>query len=474
MSKTKIVCTIGPACRSTDVMERLIAAGMNVARLNFSHGTHAEHGEVIAAIRHIASKLGHPVAIIQDLSGQKIRIGQIKGGSVVIQPGSLLTLTTRQVPGDEHEISVTYSDLPRDVGRGDTLLLNDGLLELEVLETTSEDIKCKIQIGGVLGSHKGINVPTSSIKAPAMTDKDREDMAFGIQQQVDYVALSFVRKASDVLEAKGFMEERGCAIPVIGKIEKHEALENIDEIIEVVDAVMVARGDLGVETPLEKGPLVQKLLIEKSNVAGKPVITATQMLRSMVDNPRPTRAEVTDVANAVLDGTDALMLSEETAVGKYPVEAVAMMAKIAEHAESALPSDAWTQRPNAKRVKPMEEAVGYAACELARDINAASIITFTHSGGTARQVAKNRPLHPVLALTPQEKTYRCLSLVWGVIPILTEATRDTDQMVETALAEALKSGLVQRGQKVVITAGAPVGVPGTTDLIKVRTVGRQG
>ena len=340
MSKTKLVCTIGPASRSTDVLERLIAAGMNVARLNFSHGTHAEHGEVMAIIRHVANKRGKPVAILQDLSGPKIRIGQIGAGSVQIQSGSTLTLTTRQVPGDEHEISVTYPDLPRDVGLGDTLLLSDGLLELEVLETTTKDIKCKIQIGGLLTSHKGINVPASSIKTPAMTDKDREDLAFGIQQQVDYVALSFVRKASDVLEAKGFMEERGCDIPVIGKIEKHEALDNIDEIIEVVDGVMVARGDLWVETPIESGPLVQKLLIEKSNVVGKPVITATQMLHSMVDNPRPTRAEVTDVANAVLDGTDALMLSEETAVGKYPVEALAMMAKIAEHTESALPFDA--------------------------------------------------------------------------------------------------------------------------------------
>ena len=470
MPRTKIVCTIGPACRSTKVLEQLMAAGMNVARLNFSHGTHSEHGELITTIRHISSTLGQPIAIIQDLSGPKIRIGQIAAGSVHIESGASLILTTRQVRGDEHEISVTYSDLPKDLSPGDTLLLSDGALELEVVETTSEDIKCRVQIGGLLSSHKGINVPTNSIKAPALTDKDRDDVAFGIQHDVDYVALSFVRKASDVLEAKRFIEERGGAIPLIAKIEKHEALSNIDEIIEVADGIMVARGDLGVETPLEKGPLVQKLLIEKSNLAGKPVITATQMLLSMVDRPRPTRAEVTDVANAVLDGTDALMLSEETAIGTYPVESVAMMARIAEDAESGFPFDSWMQRSDAKRVKLLEESVGHAACDLAEQINAASIITFTHSGSTARLLSKNRPRQPILAPTPSENTYRRLALVWGVVPILSEIATNTDEMIERALNEALKSGLVQRGQSVVVTSGVPVGVPGTTNLIKVHVL----
>ena len=470
MLRTKIVCTIGPASHSTDVLERLISAGMNVARLNFSHGTHAEHLEVIAAIRYISDSLGQPVAILQDLSGPKIRIGQIAAGAVDIVSGDLLTLTTRQVPGDGQEISVTYPDLPKDVATGDTLLLSDGLLELEVVETTSEDIKCKVQIGGTLSSHKGINVPTSSIRGPALTDKDRNDLAFGIQHDVDYVALSFVRTASDVLQAKRSIEEQGGAVPLIAKIEKREALNNIDEIIEVADGIMVARGDLGVETPLEKGPLIQKLLIEKSNLAGKPVITATHMLRSMVDNPRPTRAEVTDVANAVLDGTDALMLSEETAVGRYPVQAIQIMARIAEDAESGFPFEAWRQRADIKRVKPLEESVGHAACDLAEHIDAASIITFTQSGSTARLVAKNRPRHPILAPTPLETTYRRLSLVWGVIPMRSETARNTDEMIESALSEALKSRLVQRGQRVVVTSGVPVGAPGTTNLIKVHVL----
>jgi pyruvate kinase len=376
-------------------------------------------------------------------------------------------LTNRQVPGDEREISTTYPDLPKNVLPGDTLLLSDGALELEVLETTNTDIRCKVVIGGPLSSHKGINLPNRSIKAPSLTDKDREDLVFGIQQQVDYVALSFVRTASDVLEARHLIEERGGDVPLIAKIEKHEALNNIDEIIQVADGIMVARGDLGIETPLERVPRVQKMLIEKSNRAGKPVITATQMLRSMVDAPRPTRAEVTDVANAVFDGTDAVMLSEETAIGKYPVEAVAMMAKIAEDAESGFPFDVWMERAAAKSGVAPAEAVGQAACHLARDVSAAAIVTLTQSGSTARLVAKHRPRHTILAPTPLEKTYRRLSQVWGVTPILSESMANTDELIAKALSAALESGLVHHGQRVVITAGAPVGVRGTTNLIKV-------
>jgi len=464
--RTKIVCTIGPASWSPEVLERLIRAGMNVARLNFSHGTHSEHGEVITAIRRIAAQLDQPIAILQDLAGPKIRIGEIEAGSMTLESGSVFTLTARPVLGNEREVSITYPDLPKDVQPGDTLLLSDGALELEVLEATGQDIKCRVIIGGPLSSHKGINLPTRSIKAPSLTEKDRDDLTFGIEQEVDYVALSFVRSAADVLEAKRFMQERGSAIPVIAKVEKHEALNNIDEIIQVVDGVMVARGDLGVETPLERVPLVQKMLIEKSNRAGKPVITATQMLRSMVDNPRPTRAEVTDVANAILDGTDAVMLSEESAIGKYPEEAVKMMARIAEDAESGFPFDAWGQRFEAKSEKALPEAVSQAACKLAENINAAAIITFTQSGSTAQLVAKYRPRRPILAPTPLERTYRRLALIWGVVPILSEAMKNTDEMIDKAFAATLKSRLVERGQKVVITAGAPVGVPGTTNLIK--------
>ncbi|HEX3034091.1 MAG TPA: pyruvate kinase [Thermodesulfobacteriota bacterium] len=466
MPRTKIICTIGPKSQPPEILERLIRAGMNVARLNFSHGTQSEHGEVITEVRSISKRLGYPVAILQDLAGPKIRIGEIEGGSITLESGETFILTNRQVKGNKHEVSITYPDLPKEIQPGDTLLLSDGALELEVLQTDGTDIESRVIIGGPLSSHKGINLPTRSIRASSFTNKDKNDLAFGIEQEVDYVALSFVRAASDILEVRRFIEDRGCDIPIIAKIEKHEALEKIDEIIEAVDGIMVARGDLGVEIPLEKVPLVQKMLIEKSNRAGKPVITATQMLRSMVDNPRPTRAEVTDVANAILDGTDAVMLSEETAMGNYPVEAVEMMAKIAEDAELGFPYHLWIYRFESKNVKTVPEAVSHAACSLAENIDASSIVTFTYSGSTARLVSKYRPRRPILALTPLEKTYRQLALTWGVTPILGQKMNGTDKMIEKVTEIALKSGLTKRGERVVITAGLPLGVPGTTNLIK--------
>ncbi len=442
---------------------------MDVARLNFSHGTHADHREVVEAIRRISTAHGRPVAVLQDLSGPKIRIGPVAEGTVDVDTGSTLTLTTRPVPGDAREVSVSHPALPRSVSVGDTILLADGALELQVLDTTTDDITCDVRIGGPLSSHKGVNVPTSSLDVPSLTDKDMTDLAFGIQCGVDYVGLSFVRTAADLYEARRIVEAHGYAVPLVAKIEKHEAVANMDEIIDAADAIMVARGDLGVETPLEKGPLVQKRLIERSNLVGKPVITATQMLRSMVENPRPTRAEVTDVANAVLDGTDAVMLSEETAVGAYPVESVAMMARIAQDAESALP---FTPQPwdTGRQAASLEESVGRAACDLARHIDAAAIITFTQSGSTPKLVAKHRPRRLILAPTPLESSYRRLSLVWGVVPILGEAAKDTDEMVRKALDESLNSGLVRKGQRVVITSGVPMGVPGSTNLIEVHVL----
>ena len=443
---------------------------MDVARLNFSHGTHADHREVVEAIRRISTAHGRPVAVLQDLSGPKIRIGPMAEGTVDIETGSMLTLTARQVPGDAREVSVSHPALPRGVSSGDTILLADGALELEVLETTAEDIRCDVRIGGPLSSHKGVNIPTSSLDVPSLTDKDMTDLAFGIQCGVDYIGLSFVRTATDLHEARRIVEAHGRAVPLVAKIEKHEAVANMDEIIDAADGIMVARGDLGVETPLERGPLVQKRLIERSNLAGKPVITATQMLRSMVENPRPTRAEVTDVANAVLDGTDAVMLSEETAVGAYPVESVAMMARIAQDAESALAftSQPWDAGPQV--AASLGESVGRAACDLARHIDAAAIITFTQSGSTPKLVAKHRPRQLILAPTPLESSYRRLSLVWGVAPILSEAAKDTDEMLRKALDESLKSGLVRKGQRVVITSGVPMGVPGSTNLIEVHVL----
>ena len=443
---------------------------MDVARLNFSHGTHSDHREVVDAIRRISTDQGRPVAVLQDLSGPKIRIGPMAAGTVQIETGSMLTLTTRQVPGDPREVSISHPALPRGVAAGDTILLADGALELQVLDTTAEDIRCDVRIGGPLSSHKGVNVPTSSLDVPSLTEKDKVDLAFGIQCGVDYVGLSFLRTAKDLLEARRTVEEHGAAVPLVAKIEKHEAVANMDEIIDAADAVMVARGDLGVETPLERGPLVQKQLIERSNLAGKPVITATQMLRSMVENPRPTRAEVTDVANAVLDGTDAVMLSEETAVGAYPVESVAMMARIAQDAESGLGFTGPTRAAASQAGASLGESVGRAACDLARHIDAAAIITFSQSGSTPRLVAKHRPRQLILAPTPLETSYRRLSLVWGVAPILSEAAKDTDEMVRKALDESLRSGLVREGQRVVITSGVPMGVPGSTNLIEVHVL----
>jgi pyruvate kinase len=470
MSRTKIVCTIGPSSRSLKVLEGLFRSGMDVARLNFSHGTHSEYKEVIGLIRKIAGQKNMPIAILQDLAGPKIRIGKVKKKIVRLEPGASFTLTARQVLGNEKEVSISYPKLHQNVQPGDPLLLSDGALELEVQRTSGQNIICRVIVGGPLSSFKGINLPTRSIESSILTTKDRKDLEFGLEQGVDYVALSFVRKVEDIREAKRFMVERGKKIPIIAKIEKHEALVHIDEIIREVDGVMVARGDLGVETPLEKIPMVQKQLIQKSNAAGKPVITATQMLRSMTDNPRPTRAEVTDVANSILDGTDAVMLSEETAVGKYPVEAVAMMAKIAKDAECEGLSTRHLEHPPSEGLKTIPDAVSLAASMLAKSIGASAIITFTRSGATARLVARYRPRCLILAPTPEEKIYRRLALVRGVVPILTENIKDTDEMTKRAIDAAQASGHVQKGQKVVITAGVPFGVPGTTNMIKVEEI----
>jgi len=469
MPRTKIVCTIGPSSRSPETLARLAEAGMDVARLNFSHGTHGEHAAVIDAVRATAERVGRPIAILQDLAGVKIRIGEIAGGAVRLEPGSAFTLTTRPVPGDAREVSLDFPELGECVSPGDALLLSDGEVELRVEKASGSDIGCRVVVGGELSSHKGIHLPNRSIAAEGLTAKDRDDLAFGIDRGVDYVALSFVRSASDVLIARRFLDERGAAIPLIAKIEKHEALASIDGILAAADGLMVARGDLGVETPLEHVPLLQKMLIERSNRAGKPVITATQMLLSMVENPRPTRAEVGDVANAILDGTDAVMLSEETAAGRYPVEAVATMRRIAEDAETALPFVAWMRRFEDKALQSLPEAVAGAACELAEHIGASIIVAWTESGATARLVAKHRPRRTILALSTRPETARRLALVWGVIPLLTEKLASTDAMLERGPRIAAECGLLPPGGTAVITAGIPMGVAGSTNLIKAAT-----
>jgi pyruvate kinase len=466
MPRTKIVGTIGPSSASPEALAALVGAGMDVARLNFSHGTHAEHASVIAALRAIATGARRPVAILQDLAGLKIRIGEIPGGPVRLAAGDAYTLTTRPVAGDARGASVSLPNLPGLVRPGDRLRLADGEIELTAERIGETDVACRVVSGGALSSHKGLSLPNAVIPGPAMTAKDREDLLFGVAHGVDYVALSFVRSETDVRQARALLSEHGASIPIVAKIERHEALGAIDAILAEADGIMVARGDLGVETPLEHVPLLQKMLIEKANRAGKPVITATQMLLSMVDSPRPTRAEVGDVANAILDGTDAVMLSEETASGRYPIEAVATMRRIAEDTEAAFPFAQWMRRFEDESLQTLPQAVAGAACELAEHIGAEVIVAWTESGATARLVASHRPRRPILALSTVPSTARRLALVWGVIPVLAEAPGSADAMLDAAPGIAAAAGLLRPGERAVITAGIPMGVAGSTNLIK--------
>lgn len=470
MTKTKIICTIGPASRSPEVLEKLIQAGMNVCRLNFSHGSHDEHAALIGHIRAASAKLAVPVAILQDLAGPKIRTGAVAGGgTVTLHAGRRLVLTNRDVPGDAGEVGLTYPDLPLNVRAGDTILLADGAMQLKVESTTDTDVTCVVEVGGELGSHKGINLPGRSINAPILSDKDKADLDFGLAQGVDWIALSFVRTAHDVETVKRRIAAADRDTPLIAKIEKFEALDNIDEIIAAADGIMVARGDLGVEIPLERVPRAQKMLIAKTNAAAKPVITATQMLKSMVDSPRPTRAEVTDVANAIYDGTDAIMLSEETAVGRHPVRAVEVMTRVAADVEGAFDYDGWLGRCEGASKLSFSAAVAHTAVEMARDIRAAAIITCTTSGSTTRLVARYRPAQVLLAVTPHERTALRLALVHGAVPVVVDVAGDAQEMEKVAVAAALQGGFVKPGQPVVITAGLPFHVAGTTNLIKVAT-----
>ncbi len=467
--RTKIVATIGPATFAPEALEELIKAGMNIARLNLSHGDHESHRKTIRSVREIAKRLGRPVGILLDLAGPKIRTGPMAEGIVQLREGDPFTLTTRDVPGNNRETSLTYKHLPRDVKVGDTLYLADAALRLRVTRVTKEDVSTVVEVGGPLGSRKGINLPGRSISAPILSDKDRADLEFGLSEEVDYVALSFVRNAEDVRIARRVISMSGRVVPIIAKIEKHEALDTIDEILTVVDGLMVARGDLGVEIPLEQVPRAQKMLIEKANHLGKPVITATQMLKSMVDNPRPTRAETSDVANAILDGTDAVMLSEETAEGKYPAESVRIMCKIARETEKIFPFDAWTFRFGTHPSLKVYEAVAHAATRLADTVGAGAIVTCTQSGSTTRLVSKYRPKQPILAMTPSKRTFSRLPLIWGAVPILMDSS-DLDGIESQAIRLARESGFVKNGDFLVITVGLPLNVPGTTNLIKVARV----
>jgi len=472
MRKTKIVCTIGPASESLEMMKKLIEAGMNVARLNFSHGDFEEHGNRIKNIRQASKELGKTVAILLDTKGPEIRIGKLKEEPIELVENEYLTLTTEEILGDKDRIHVTYKNLPNDVTVGSTILIDDGLIGLTVVDIQGTEIKCRIVNGGQIKGRKGVNVPGVKISLPGITDKDAADIVFGIEQGIDFIAASFVRKASDVLEIRELLEKHNAShIQIISKIENQEGVDNLDEILEVSDGLMVARGDLGVEIPAEEVPLVQKLMIEKCNLVGKPVITATQMLDSMQRNPRPTRAEASDVANAIFDGTDAIMLSGETAAGKYPVESVRTMARIAERTEAALNYREMFQRLSKAQEVSVTEAISQSVAKSALDLHANAIITATESGYTARMVSKYRPQAPIIAVTPNEDVMRRMCLTWGVLPVKGEHAPSTDIMFEMAVDSALKTKVVQPGDLVVITAGVPVGRSGTTNLIKIHHIG---
>ncbi len=470
MRKTKIVCTIGPATESDKAIAQLIDAGMNVARLNFSHGTHALHAKNIERIRRIAAEKEEPIAILQDLAGPKIRTGEIAKGPFQLESGGQFTLTAEPDIDEPTRVSMSYGKLPEEVEVGDQILLADGSIELRVTKVEGSDIICEIVAGGELSSHKGINLPGRSLAVSALTEKDKRDLAFGLENSVDYVAMSFVRRCEDVVLLKEIMQDGGENVPIIAKIEKHEAIDNFDAILEIVDGIMVARGDLAVETPLESVPLVQKMIIAKSNRAGKPVITATQMLKSMVDNTRPTRAEATDVANAVLDGTDAVMLSEETTIGHFPIESVETMDRIIRVTEAGRLSLWREEEQSSEESTSVGKAVSHAAFHMAKDLKAAAILTPTQSGITPRMVSSHRPTQPIIAFSPLEATVRRLNLVWGVRPLLAGGYYNSEEMIEQAKDLALRLGLIAFGDTVVITAGVPIGVAGTTNLIKAEVV----
>ncbi len=468
MSRTRIVCTLGPASDTDDVVRALIRAGMDVARLNFSHGDHATHAARFERVRRLAREERAHIAILADLQGPKIRVGEIAGGAIELRAGARLTLTTRRIVGDARALSVDLPTFPAYVAPGQRILLDDGLIELIVNARAQEDVETQVIVGGELRSHKGVNVPNGLNDLPALTLKDRADLAFAVEHGADFIAQSFVRRAADVAELKRELRECRADLPVIAKIEREEAMHHIAEIIDASDGVMVARGDLGVEAPPEQVPLYQKTIIRQANLAGKPVITATQMLESMIQHPRPTRAEASDVANAILDGSDAVMLSAETAIGKYPVETLQMMARIADSAEKDFRFRG--QLKNGDRAMSVTDAIGNATCEMAAQLGAQVIITATYTGFTARMIARHRPPILIFAVTSNEATLRRLALVWGVQAALMEEPPTIDQMVAVCIRTAKNAGVVKTGDWVVITAGAPVRAPGRTNMLQVQMV----
>jgi pyruvate kinase len=473
MRKTKIICTVGPASESEETISKLIEAGMNASRHNFSHGDHEEHKRRIETVKALRAKYNKPIAIILDTKGPEIRTGKFEGGSAELKEGDDFTVICGEdILGNSHMCSVTYKDLCKDVKIGDSILIADGLAGLEVQSIEGNRIYCKVKNNSVIGNNKNVNVPGVVTNLPPVTEKDIEDLKFGIEVGIDIVAASFIRKASDVLTIRKVLQENGGEdVLIFSKIENHEGVNNIDEIIKFSDGIMVARGDLGVEIPTEDVPVVQKMIIEKCNIAGKPVITATQMLDSMIKNPRPTRAEASDVANAIFDGTDAIMLSGETANGKYPVETVITMSKIAERAEKALNYEEKLKKRRRNHIPNVPNAISLATCNTAMDLKASAIITATQSGHTAKIVSNYRPECPIIAVTPYWKVARKLALNWGVFPIVSEKMESTDEVIEKSVNIAQNAGYVKNGDLVVIAAGIPVNYIGTTNMMKVHVVG---
>ena len=469
--KTKIVCTLGPASDSEEVLTQLVENGLNVCRFNFSHGDHAEQKVRMDTAKRVREKLNVPVALLLDTKGPEIRTGKFADPEVLLEQGQQFIVTMDDVLGTKEKCTVSYKELVNDVKVGDTILIDDGLVGLKINEIKGNDIICTVENSGIVKNHKGVNLPGVKINLPAL--KDISDIEFGIEQDIDFIAASFVRKASDVLAIREILENNNAThIQIISKIENQEGVENLDEILQVSDGLMVARGDLGVEVPTEEMPIIQKDMIRKCNELGKPVITATQMLDSMIRNPRPTRAEVTDVANAIYDGTDAIMLSGETAAGKYPVEAVKVMASISKRIEETLKYEEILRERNLKG-STVTDAISYATCTTAIELNASAIVSSTSSGYTARMVSKFRPKTPIIAATDSERTRRQLALSWGVYSVQADQAKNTDDVIEYSINAAKEADYVKQGELVVVTAGVPVGESGTTNLIKVHVMSEE-
>ena len=471
MRKTKIICTLGPSTDKGDVLRELIANGMNVARFNFSHGSYEEHGGRLANLKALREELGKPVAALLDTKGPEIRLKEFKNGVEMLEAGQTFTLTTREVEGTKEICSVTYKDLPHDVHEGGTIMLDDGLIMLRIEKVTDTDITCTVLNSGKIKTKKGVNVPGVHLSMPYLSQKDREDIIFGIQNGFDFIAASFVRTAQDVYDIRNLLNEYDSNIRIIAKIENREGVNNIDSILSAADAVMVARGDLGVEIDFTELPGIQKNVIDRSFSFGKPIVTATQMLDSMMVNPRPTRAEISDVANAIYDGTSAIMLSGETAAGAYPVEALKTMSAIAERTENEPHYRDERFKDAAHGQISVSDATAHAACLTARDVNAAAIVTVSESGNTARLLSKYRPSQPIIACVMDEQVQRQLSISWGITPLMMDLATSTDELIEKSTTLAKEHGYLHDGELAVVTAGVPVGVSGTTNMIKIHMIG---